>query len=196
VSLAAQQAASTPDPYIVALIAVGGTALGALILGIGSAISARRTSERQRIALQMQLDHQTTEAIRQERRSTYAAFLDAMERWNLLVNQVYRATIGDKELLTAQAALWDTWREAFCRVQLVAGRRVEELASGIFEQYVDEMEDAKAGRGPDPDPHGSHRVFPISLIAAMQAELGITDGIRIDPKTRLRARDADDSRHA
>jgi hypothetical protein len=192
-SLTVAEATSGPNPYIVALIAVGGTIVGAIISGISSALTAGRAAKGQQAILQMQLNHQTIEANRQERRAAYAAFLDAMERWNLLVNDVLSGVIGDEDLKTAKAALWDTWRAAFCRLQLVAGERVEAIATQIFLQYIDDMEQAEAGRGPRPHAHTPGQVFPVTLIGAMQAEVGISDGPRLDPETGLRLRNNDES---
>ena len=62
------------SPYVVALIGVLGAVVGASISALTQGIAAKSTSRAQATALQLQLDHQTQEAVRQQRFRVYSEF--------------------------------------------------------------------------------------------------------------------------
>jgi hypothetical protein len=75
------------------------------------------------------------------------------------------------ELEKRRDDLWDRWREAFGRLQLLASDQVSERASKVFYRYSRKMEDAWAG---DISPEFDEE-SPTSddLIGSMRADVGV-----------------------
>jgi hypothetical protein len=184
----ANAAITLANPYWIALIAVLGTVVGAVISSVTQALTSRRSAADQLASLELQMDHGTQEAIRQDRRRAYTRFLSAMEQWNLLYIAVYNAVKAEHKP-PARHVLWKEFVAARSEVNLLAGEEVARFARRIFRQYVESMEDAIKGNNPDKG-HAEGLVFPSMLLAAMQKELDIP-GIPIDPTTGFFTQDRD-----
>jgi hypothetical protein len=69
-------------------------------------------------------------------------------------------------------------------VDLLASDHVSRLAHILLKNCSDNVEVALRGKNPDRgNPIGE---FPVTLIAAMQDDLGVIDGFVLDPETGLR----------
>lgn len=195
--------------YIPAVFALTGALAGSLITGVIALISTSMSNSTQRKLLALQLEHAAMEGNRAERRIVYGEFIDCMERWNLLIldvathveklpkrfrNEPEKAP-GGQALTDLQSKLWDRWREAFGRLHLLASAEVDDLAASIFRQYQLDMQSAWDGGRPD-HRHSTGRVFPITLMVAMQRDVGVTGGVALDPETGLRAQTSPDERTA
>ena len=74
--------------------------------------------------------------------------------------------------------------DSLIEVDLLASDRVSKLAHILMENCSDNIEVALRGENPDRgSPIGE---FPVTLIAAMQEDLGVTGGFVLDPETGLR----------
>jgi hypothetical protein len=80
---------------------------------------------------------------------------------------------------------WEEWQQALCELQLLAGGRLSDLAVDIFNKYTGEMADAKLGINRLSAPQFSY-IYAISVLAAMQEEIGIRDGVKVDPESGKR----------
>ncbi|MGH3403222.1 MAG: hypothetical protein ACRDRJ_12120 [Streptosporangiaceae bacterium] len=179
---------STTSPYIVALIAVGGTIVGAITSSVTQSLTSRRASRMQLEAIQAQLDHQTQEALRQARRELYTGFLAAYDEWNALTVHTYslirqrraRRKLPDRSVPSERltAALRD--------MEVIASNPVADYAARMYDQARYMMDKALNGESPDLG-HSPEIVHPYGLIALMQKDLGVRDGIVLDPKTGFRA---------
>lgn len=207
VYLAQQSAATPPTDYTPAVLALAGALAGSLITGVIALIGTAISVKNQRKLLSLQLEHAVMEGNRAERRKIYGEFIDCMERWNLLVLDVsthvetvpkkYRddpkKAPGGQVLTEIQDTLWDRWRETWGRLHLVASAKVEAMAGSIFSQYQQDMGRAWEGRVPDHG-HSTGKVFPITLMAEMQRDVGVRGGIAVDPDTGLRAQSPPEER--
>ncbi len=159
-------------------------------------LTTKRAAALQHAALITQAERQEMESIRADRRRAYAQFFRQMQDYNILYLNVYSLTedIKDvdpndkalKKLRVKADKLWNEWRQSYAELELLAGVELDEVAGQIFRQYTDDMEDAFHGVNPDRG-HKAGGIFPIAVLAAMQAEIGIQDGVKIDPDTGLRA---------
>lgn len=80
--------------YTVALIAVGGTVLGATIASLSAAVMASRSARNQMAALDKQLEHASLQANRDERRRIYANYNECMGRFHELIYSVNEFVLG------------------------------------------------------------------------------------------------------
>lgn len=174
------------NPYWIALIAVGGTVVGAAISAMTQALSSRRSSTSQLLAIHLQLDHATQEAIRQDRQRAYARFLLAAHSWNLLYLDVYDAVKDKKEPPNTQDAD-NEYVVAHSELDLLAGEEVARLVTNFYVQQTELMIKAKNGENVSAilTKHDKSMITLSALTAAMQRELGIS-GIPVDPATGLR----------
>jgi hypothetical protein len=176
------------NAYFVALIAVLGTALGAAISALTQMLTTRRSSAHQLAVLRLQLDHQTSEAVRQDRREAYIRFLLARDRWALLTLYT-SAAVHDKEELPEDQGLDAEYAAARTQLDLFAGKKLARLAGNSFSQDMADMRAARKGENPENHQTEGY-VPPTELIAAMQEEL-LVDGVPIDPATGFRVWDVD-----
>lgn len=202
---AAGQASGGAEAYIVAGIAVAGTLLGALIAQVAAAVRAKRQDDRHLDNLRMQLDHASMEANRQERRSAYAAFYDCQRRWADLLIEAARlfGSVGPRatnqagqdlrvdddavqRLRARLAALNEEWSVELSRVQLLGSDKVSDLAFLHFSNYHWRKERAFRGENPFQGTPPGGELFPVTLLEAMQQDIGIVDGLRVHPVTGAR----------
>ena len=179
-------AGSSGNSYIVAFIAVIGAIVGAAIAAITQAMTTRISSKNQLASLKMQLEHQTQESIRQERRRAYARYLHAMYRWETAALEVYAKRPRKRKKLDESdfSGYWNEYLDSLHEVDLLAGDRVSKLAHTLMKNCSDDIEVALRGENPDRgNPIGE---FPVTLTAAMQEDLGVTGGFVLDPETGLR----------
>lgn len=80
--------------YTAALIAVGGTLLGAGIASLSSAFVASRSARNQMAALDKQLEHATLEANRDERRRVYTSYNECMDRFQSYISSLNEFVSG------------------------------------------------------------------------------------------------------
>jgi hypothetical protein len=136
--------------------------------------------------LKLQLYHQTQESIRQERRRAYARYLNAMYKWETVALEVYAKSRRERKKLQWSdfANYWTEYSDSLHEVNLLASDQVSKLAHTLMKNCSDDVEVALRGENPDRgSPIGE---FPVTLIAAMQEDLGVAGGFVLDPKTGLR----------
>jgi hypothetical protein len=186
--VAAAQTTTNADLYITALIAVGGAIIGALIAGVTQSLTTRSASRNQLAALQLQLDHQTQDAIRKERLRTYARYLAALHALQSKTIDIYEAEVDRPRWkrrkpidLTKEV---DELRDSAATVDLLATEQLSDLVTRMQNQMVTEIDMALSGENPDRG-HESGLVFPSMILAVMQAELGVREGITVDQETGL-----------
>lgn len=178
---------SIGNPYFVAFIAVIGTVIGATIAAVTQAVTTRRASKEQLASLKLQMDHQTQEAIRQERRRAYARYLRAMYEWEIVALEIYRKPRRERKRVRRSDYLkyWEEYQASLTDVDLLASDCVSKLAHRLMENCIDNVEVALQGENPDRgSPEGE---YPVTLIAAMQEDLSVAGGFILDPKTGLRS---------
>src|ERR1035438_4334034 len=171
---------STGNPYFVALIAVIGAVVGATIAAITQAMTSRTSSKNQLASLKMQLEHQTQESIRQERRRAYARYLYAMYKWENVALEVYAKRYRERRKLRWSdfSDYWNEYLDSLNEVDLLASDRVSRLAHTLLKNCSDNVEVALRGKNPDRgNPIGE---FPVTLIAAMHDDLGVIAGFVLD----------------
>jgi len=176
-SLAVKVVTVNPNAYLIALIAVLGTVVGAAISAITQFFTARGSSANQLTALQLSLKHATHEGLLQERRRTYTKFLLTMERWNLLCGDVYEAAQKGRSTPDVDVAL-EEYRAVHTELNLLAGRELADLAERQFNQDRDMMSSARDGI--KPERNQSNAVSATALTAVMQEELNAILDISID----------------
>jgi hypothetical protein len=177
------------SPYWIALIAVLGTAFGAAISASTQMLTTRRSSANQLAILKLQLDHQTSEALRQERRQAYVRFLIAKDKWESLYLDTYEAVKEKSDPPDTDEAYFE-YGAALAQLDLFAGEKLARLANGLYNQDVNTMDGALEGKDPD-ETRQEGGVLPVQVTAAMQEELQFVGGVPIDPKTGIRVWDHD-----
>ena len=187
IASAAASANITPsaNAYWIASIAVLGTALGAAISAITQMLTSRRSSASQLAILKLQMDHQTSEAIRQERQQAYARFLLAVDKWGVLCFLTYEAVLSKADLPGNDEAYVE-YATAHTELDLLASRKLAALANKKFNQDVIVMNKIREGA----DYYKSYpkgTITPGVLITAMQEELQLTGGFPINPEAGLGA---------
>lgn len=182
--IALASASSTPgnssNPYFIAFIAVIGTMIGATIAAITQTITTRRSSQEQLISLKLQMEHQTQESIRQDRRRAYVRYLQAMYQWEISALYIYGRSRRERKKVRPSdyVKYWEEYQDSLTEITLLASDRVSRLAHRIMENCRDDVKMALRGESPDRgNPEGE---FPITLIAAMQEDLGVAGGIFLD----------------
>lgn len=168
---AAAQSTSDPNAYLIALIAVLGTIVGAGISGVVQFLTNNRLSSSQQSLIQLQLERSATEALRQDRRRVYARFLTSMDKWNRLYLDVYKAKSTDREVPNFDKEQRE-FALASSELDLVAGTDIAYIAHRIFNRYLRSMTRASNGLHPDVG-HREGMAFPTALLAAMHKELGV-----------------------
>lgn len=172
------------EPYWTALIAVLGTIVGATISAITQTLTNRRSSVNQMLAIQVQLDHAAREAIRQDRRRTYARFLLLAQRWDRLCSDVYIAvTNGDDPPVTDDPR--EELMACYSELDLLADEHLGRMAFTYLNEELRLMRHALDGEDPEELSKTEGQITPSALTAAMQKELGIA-GIPVNPKTGWR----------
>lgn len=91
-----------------------------------------------------------------------------------------------RQLREEADALWDRWRDALGRLQLLASVRVDQLAHAIFGQYNNMMDSAWRGEFDISGEAKESKIYPVTLTTAMREDVGIKDNYSIDPATGLR----------
>lgn len=173
------------NPYWIALIAVLGTAFGAGISAITQMLTTRRSSASQLAILKLQLEHQTDEARRQERREVYTKFLLAHNHWELLCIRTYDA-LHDKEDPPSVGEAQMEYAAALAHLDLFAGKKLCRLANELFNQDQRLFGNAQTMRNNPSTYRPNGDMSPVVIVAAMQNELQITGAAPINPQTGLR----------
>ena len=204
---ASEALAGTASPYGIAAIAGGGAILGALISGLSTLAAGRRAARSQRLLLEGQLEHATVERVATERRKCYADFLDVEERLHRLevevcgaLNDAYDLSggaLGRREWGESEEAgrvlapyegrlaeIEEEWRAADVHVRLLASWRVNRLTSALMVLHDCDIQAIWEGfdiHGERTRSGGELPFAPNEVLAAMQRDLGVADGVAVDP---------------
>lgn len=173
---------ATANAYVVAFIAVGGAIVGAAISALTQGLTSRVSAKVQLTSIEAQLRHQTGEAIWQERRRAYARFMAVSNDWELLTLQVYSA-VSEGKKVPRYGGLNNRYVKALRELMLIASEEVMLYAGKMFWQNLDRMKEAEGGQYPVRE---AGRYPPMGLMALMQRDLGITDGVVVDLATGVR----------
>jgi len=174
-------------------IAVGVLTGGIAVLGVVLTNNANRR------ALLLQLDHAADEANRAERRRAYADFVDHMQAWRVLAEDLSDFAlregpdeVDDEELITTGSfvsqfpsksrakaeeydaridMLWERWNRTLTLLQLVGDPLVVLRAQSLFGRYVGVMADA--WNNEDGLFWDSELPTEAHLLEAMREDLGI-----------------------
>jgi hypothetical protein len=173
------------NPLWIAVIAVLGTVVGATISALTQVLTTRRSSVSQLTAIKLQLNHETQEAIRQERRQVYARFLVVRHKWTSMTSDICEAVQKKQDPLSTEA-LSEEYRTAYAELDLLATERLAEWADQVYWKDLQAMWRAHAGDQPyrTLEPEGGRAVM--ELERAMRDELGIGGTRPFDPVTGLR----------
>jgi len=181
--LADASTATTANAYVVALIAVLGAMIGAGLSAATQVLTSRTSTKVQLATVNAQLEHQTQEALRQERQRIYAKYLDIQTQWDLLVLET-RDAVDKKKKIPPSRVLDRTFTSAQVEMVLVASETVMEYASKLRNNCQADM--AAAEEGKFPEPYKYPHLTRMGLMALMQHDLGIKDGVVVDSATGLR----------
>jgi|SRR5215813_1779855 len=174
------------NPLWIALIAVLGTVVGATISALTQVLTTRRLSVSQLTSMKLQLNHETQEAIRQERRQVYARFLLVRHKWTSTMLKVYEAVREEQDPPSTES-LNEEYRTAYAELDLLATERLAQWADEVYQRDSQAMWRAQAGDQPYQillSPEGGRAVM--ELERAMRDELGIGGTRPFDPVTGLR----------
>jgi len=181
--LADASTATTANAYVVALIAVLGALVGAGLSAATQVLTSRTSTKVQLVTVNAQLEHQIQEALRQERQRIYAKYLDIQTQWDLLTLET-RSAVNNKKKVPDHGPLDRIYTSTQIEMTLVASEAVMEYASKLRNNCQDDMEAAEQGKYPDSYKYPSYT--RMGLMALMQQDLGIKDGVVVDFATGFR----------
>jgi type II secretory pathway pseudopilin PulG len=175
--------AATANAYVVALIAVLGAVIGAGLSAATQVLTSHTSTKLQLATVNAQLEHQTQEALRQERQRIYAKYFDIQTQWDLLTLETHHS-VNNKKKIPDSRALDRTYTSTQIEMALVASETVMEYASKLRENCQADMHAAEEGK--HPDSYVNPTYTRMGLMALMQQDLGIKDGVVVDFATGLR----------
>lgn len=184
--LAEASTVTTANAYLVALIAVLGAVVGAGLSAATQVLTSRTSTKVQLATVNAQLEHQTQEALRQERQRIYAKYVDIQTQWDLITLETRHAVNNNKKIPARRRALDRAYVSTQIEMSLVASEAVMEYAGRLRTNCQDDMKAAEEGKYPDSYKHLGYT--RMGLMALMQQDLGIRDGVVVDIATGLRIR--------
>ena len=170
------------NAVVVALVAVGGTVVGALISAATQAVVARTTSANQLKVLEKQARHDADRAWREDRRAVYAEFLTATARnadqiyafWHATPEQRGRNGFPDSVSVSASVA---GCIFALSNLSLIASPQVNDLAAALF-KFCEQSSLAVLGGGEPPA--RPDEISNRAILVAMQRDLGLAEATELE----------------
>jgi hypothetical protein len=174
---------SGANPYLLTVIGVVGTLLGAAVAAVAQAFTSRVMRASQTEMIELQTKHATEQLLRGQRREVYAQFIRALDEAGQLRGRREHPELhvdgvpAKDEMDQANRKLLKLKRE----IALLSTEKVEQTASALLRHTVTQMYGHDvAGQPPPSRPQGATYA---ALLSYMREELGVTGGRQIDSDT-------------